>query len=414
MQPHQRSQNRYPRHVNQPQGSFPPRKDRNTPSLDPSQLASALKVKNFGTLLATAGDEETLALALDMPLQRVAELKRGENFTGETAHHIETTLGLTNKFLDQVNPTLTDDVVNRLKSPLNYRRDDEPDTEAATSPATTNNVVPFSGQTVIRQTPEAASAVPAQQQEVDMAKQPASSAPAKKTRGPKAAPKPLSEALFPSEPILDVRRRNLAVLTDGPGAKIRVGSLLNLSSANISHRIHGKRKFDEGQAQIFTSTLGLPADWFEEPREAEDIPAKVVQLLNSGEKAPRGAKAAAKRATTAAKKTVAPADVQVPKLSQGVVTPNRARATAPAAAPAPVAALASASSAPAAAPAASRAASAPSLAPASTLASALPDELLVGLSYISLALLQTLAFKAREGRLTDDAALKMLGEAHAL
>src|SRR5580698_3269986 len=89
------------------------------PTRDPTQTASIFKTRSFKLLVDVVG-AENIALGLDSNLTRVAELINGEKFTPETAFHIETTLGLPDGFFDQPNPVLTPEIVERLKSPLDF------------------------------------------------------------------------------------------------------------------------------------------------------------------------------------------------------------------------------------------------------------------------------------------------------
>ncbi|KWT98457.1 hypothetical protein APY03_0592 [Variovorax sp. WDL1] len=255
-----------------------------------------------------------------------------------------------------------------------------------------------------------------------------SSQPAKKTRAP-AATAPTTHT--PGEDILDTRRINLAVLTEAPGAKSKLCEIMGMSPANISHRIHRNKKLDDAEVKRFTTALHLPKDWFDGPRTAKDIPPAVVKMLDPGPKQPRGTKKALREAAQglipgkpAARKgpttrVLAPADVKMPRLSTGVVAPTRAPA------PVSVPALASVgASAPVSTPSAADFAPAPATvrAPASAeqrrfaaapAASAIPED--VGtIGPIATALVQTLALKAREGRLDEATALKMLTQAAAL
>ena len=76
--------------------------------VNPHQVASALSV---------AGSAENLALALDMTVPRVNQLAEGVEFSAETAYHIELVLDVPG-FLDQVNPTISSALKQRLQEPL--------------------------------------------------------------------------------------------------------------------------------------------------------------------------------------------------------------------------------------------------------------------------------------------------------
>ncbi len=414
------------------QGFRPPRQQ---VSEVPKNVASALRVKNFKLLLDTAG-EEGLAIALDMSLPRVKQLAEGLDFSNETTHHIETTLRLTSGFLDQVNPKLTTEEVSRLKSPPQDERLDEPltppkpprlpESTTGSAPARIDEVPPVSAtstetdkENLMPRSKATPPAPPAVQQQA---------------AAPQAAPAAEGE-----EGLREVRRLNLLTLTQRAGAKTRLGQLTGLSAANVSHRLHGNKIFDQETSDFFCSRLGLPAGWFEQPRTEADIPEATMKLLTDKDAAPLVAPTGLP--VTAAKKARTP---RKPRAAAPAPAPTHAQAAAGAPAsgsislsvgsmgksslPTPAAAAAPAAAAPAVAPRAPAAARTPVARPAATpaaapVAAAAPQvsvaELAMavaagGVGPIAEALIRTLASKSREGRLQEDRALQMLVEAAAL
>ncbi|MCO4883506.1 hypothetical protein L8949_41945, partial [Paraburkholderia caribensis] len=89
------------------------------PPRDSTQTASIFKTRSFQFLVDAVG-AENIAIALESNMTRVAELMKGERFTPETAFHMETTLGLPHGFFDQPHPALADEIIARLKSPLDF------------------------------------------------------------------------------------------------------------------------------------------------------------------------------------------------------------------------------------------------------------------------------------------------------
>jgi hypothetical protein len=76
-----------------------------------------------------------------------------------------------------------------------------------------------------------------------------------------------------------IRQANLQVLTTRNGSKVKLGAVLGLSGSNMAHRLHGKKRMDDAEAERFTAGLGLPAGWLDTPRAEADIPESVAQLL---------------------------------------------------------------------------------------------------------------------------------------
>lgn len=364
-------------------------------------LAKALKVRNFKLLIAELG-EENLAVLLEFSVQRVKELAEGLNFTDELSYHIEQALGLPSGFLDQVNPVLTQEERTRLKTLEQGQHDELQQRDSGVAhqehPPVLND----------------------ETKESNMA-----TAEAAARKGTTAEPN--------EEALRVIRRENLALLTNRQGAKSQLAKLTGLSAANISHRLHGNKHFDAVTGEQFASVLGLPKNWFDSPKAEGDIPKKVLELLSpDGKPAPAREGGAAKANGAAAKGGAAktpgkpgrkpgstagaarksPGSVPAglaPTTGSGLASPS---VTAGAAAGAgTVAALPRRPAAAPAAPATPRAAAA--AAQGSAAADAIQA---VGgnVGPITAALLRTIALKSRDGKFSEDDALKMLTDVAAL
>jgi len=417
------------------------------PARDPTQTASIFKTRSFKLLVDAVG-AENIALGLDSNLTRVAELVNGERFTPETAFHIETTLGLPDGFFDQPNPVLTSETIARLKSPLDFiHTNAEPELAYPTTPAPARATHTSQHITSSDRLPK----------EPEMRKKTGSESPravakgtnqavVKKTPGtaPKAAPAnakaPLKSSTQQSLPLNDaatvekIRRANLHVITSRNGSKARLGVLMELSGSNMAHRLHGKKRMDDAEANRFTKRLGLPTGWLDVERSATDIPAAVVKLLTPAsrshasvnhEQLPATAtekNAANKGAIAVAKKSTAGALPSVVAVDESPSRPAHTVGRKPADVAKQEASLAdsSAASVNSAGDIELAASAQPSeLAPAAGLdftftppvTSATSLESLQGLGPIAEALLKTLAGKARTGRLDEMKALELLQQA---
>lgn len=424
------------------QGPRPERNFGNQPPPAPKpQLASALRLKNFRHLLEVAG-EENLSLALDFSPHRVRELAEGLNFTDETTFHLETTLGLVG-YLDQVNPRLSENELTRLKNPLGSTAPDVSRGEApAVSSPASEPPVEASGAAEVPSAPSSAvaeasppvgqssepSPAPSVQKEIPVA-QAASKArtPAKKATRPVATSEATPPGTAALEKLREIRRLNLVLVTRAPGAKSKLAAMVGLTPAGISHRLHGHQHVDDGDAEQFAKALRLPSGWFDAPRSEADLPSSVLGKLASDRpvsagrppniptETPRIRKRS--RAGTTTQVLSPQGEVVSTTTAQGELTPamqmpsadavpslkNALPAAAPLSAPPPrrepVAPIAQSTSAPAAA----------------TLRMESPIENdFEELGPVAVALVKTIAMKARQGRLTEERALKILTEAMAL
>lgn len=402
------------------------------PAAAPHTVASALKVKNFRRLIDALGEEQ-LAVRLDLTLQRVKEMGEGINLSDEIAYHIENALGLQSGFIDQVNPMLSSDDVLRLKSPLSEPKVEEPRIRIVrdTRPALVASPGP---------TPAAAAPLTLDTKEPSMPSKPATGS------GAVAQSSKPQAASAKEERQRQIRRDNLQLLTTQPGTKTALGRLTGLSAANVSHRLHGNKIFDDLTAVFFCETLGLPKGWFEVPQSEKTIPADTLKMLLDKDSVAHASSVPAKPVlapkakaatpvpavptnlapTKAREPAVAAAAPSAPRLSgallgraPGAPPPTVSRTNAPAA-PAvsvkrstPAPALVRAPAAPvqkaapvAPAPALARIASPVARVAPAAVAPALAPTSMVG--PITEALMRTLALKSQEGKLSEERALQLL------
>jgi hypothetical protein len=205
----------------------------------------------------------------------------------------------------------------------------------------------------------------------------------------------------------------------------------------MAHRLHGKKRMDDAEAERFTAGLGLPAGWLDTPRSEADIPESVALLLAPASRvrapgqAPAPTAAAPYEDTQATAAPTGEIDRALPSSSsdpnsealpadtageddsaarvhnENVINPSvtrddgfveRAEPGTPAAIAAPAESLPAFSMAkPTATP------------PSATFGTSLAG--LDGIAPIAEALLKTLAGKARTGRLDELKALELLQQA---
>lgn len=293
----EKANSRQPHHVSKPNFSSRTRTSSQSPSKEPAAAASIIKTRSFQFLVNTVG-AENIALALDSTLSRVAELTKGERFTPETAFHMETTLGLPHGFFDQPYPALSSELIARLKSPLEFvRTDDELDDDVKTQRVPTSAQAPAPAPaSVVPVTPEQLFVADGSSEDAKMpsqkAKDPRGSAKGGRSQAAqqtsKASTKAVAsrrgsiEAASPQQLSLDddatvqsIRRANLHVLTARNGSKAKLGLVMGMTGSNMAHRLHGKKRMDEAEANRFTERLGLPTGWLDQPRSAADVPESV-------------------------------------------------------------------------------------------------------------------------------------------
>jgi hypothetical protein len=212
------------------------------------------------------------------------------------------------------------------------------------------------------------------------------------------------------------------VLTGRNGSKAKLGLVMGMTGSNMAHRLHGKKRMDEAEANRFTERLGLPTGWLDQPRSEAEIPESVSVLLAP---APRARASAREQASPTATLDAGALDVPAP-------TP-RASET-PSATPESAEAPAVSETQHRRVNAASASPTNETEQPAATDAHAVDDgggrvraralanaefppasatslQGLDGISPIAEALLKTLAGKARTGRLDELTALELLHKA---
>ncbi|MDR5806336.1 hypothetical protein [Caballeronia sp. LZ001] len=434
---------RQPHHLSKPNLSSRNRTSSSSPSGESAATASIIKTRSFQFLVNAVG-AENIALALDSTLSRIAELTKGERFTPETAFHMETTLGLPHGFFDQPYPALSPELIARLKSPLEFvRTDDDLDDDVKTQTVPASASVSASAP-VVSVKPEQLFVADGSSEGVQMpsqkAKSPHSNAKigqaqfAKQTTG-KAAAKTASgrratiEATSPQQMSLDdgatvesIRRANLHVLTGRNGSKAKLGFVMGLTGSNMAHRLHGKKRMDEAEANRFTDRLGLPTGWLDQPRSEAEIPESVSALLAPASRARASAQEQVSRAAT----DDAGASDGLPPSLRVSETPSAASASElePVVSEPQLRSANAANPSPTNEPKQTAAIDAHAVeddgdrVPVRALANAdLPPDLatrlqgLDGISPIAEALLKTLAGKARTGRLDEFTALELLQKA---
>jgi hypothetical protein len=412
-----------------------------SPSKEPAATASIIKTRSFQFLVNAVGPEN-IALALDSTLSRVAELTKGERFTPETAFHMETTLGLPHGFFDQPYPTLSPELIARLKAPLEFvRTDDDVDDDATTQmvsasasgpapavPLTQEQLFVADGASEDVQMPFKKAKSPhsnAKTGQAQLAKQTTGKAAAKTASGRRAtieATSPQQLSLDDGATVESIRRANLHVLTGRNGSKAKLGLVMGLTGSNMAHRLHGKKRMDEAEANRFTERLGLPTGWLDQPRSEAEIPESVSVLLAPASRARASAQEQVSRAATAepGASDVLPRSLrasetpsatseseQAPVVSEPLLSSAKAAGPPPRNEPEQTAAIDAHAVEDEGDRVPARALANAEFPPAS--ATSLQG--LEGISPIAEALLKTLAGKARTGRLDELTALELLHKA---
>ena len=431
----EKANSRQPHHLSKSNFSSRDRTSSQSPSKEPTATASIIKTRSFQFLVNAVG-AENIALALDSTLSRVAELTKGERFTPETAFHMETTLGLPHGFFDQPYPALSPELIARLKSPLEFvRTDDDVEDDAKTLtalapavPVTQKQLFVADGLSEDARMPSQKAKSPhstAKTGRAQLAKQSTGKAAAKAAFGRRAAIEgtlPQQQSLHDGATVERIRRANLHVLTRRNGSKAKLGLVMGMTGSNMAHRLHGKKRMDEAEANRFTEQLGLPIGWLDQLRSEAEIPESVSVLLAP---APRARASAQEQASRAATIEAGAPDVLPPSLlasETASATPESAQASAVSETQ-----LSSVKTAGALPPDGTEQAAAADAhaveddgdrVPARTLAnaefspaSATSLQGLDGISPIAEALLKTLAGKARTGRLDELTALELLHRA---
>ncbi|MDR5832377.1 hypothetical protein P9250_31500 [Caballeronia sp. LP006] len=425
---------RQPHHLSKSTSSPRSRTPSQLPSKEPTSTASIIKTRSFQFLVNAVG-AENIALALDSTLPRVAELMKGERFTPETAFHMETTLGLPHGYFDQPYPALSPELLLRLKSPLEFARaDDDADDDVKTQTPPMAAIPVIQDQLFVADSSSEDAKMPSQKTKsshsnakagrAQLAKQPADKTAAKVASGRRVAIEataPQQLSLPEGATVENIRRANLHLLTKRNGSKAKLGVVMGMSGSNMAHRLYGKKRMDEAEANRFTKQLGLPAGWLDQPRSETEIPKSVSALLAPASRVRANAEGQASRAATL--NVDAPDGSAPAALASETSSATAKRAKAPVV-PEPQLNSVVAAAAPmneTEQPDAidvhtieenSQRVPAPALANAESLpASATTLQSLDGISPIAEALLKTLAGKARTGRLDELTALELLHKA---
>jgi hypothetical protein len=400
-------------------------------------------------VLVDAVGAENIALGLDSSMTRIAELMRGERFTPETAFHMETTLGLPSGFFDQLHPVLSPETIARLKAPLEFVHADEtvdgggiehaPLLPSAQEPSLLVSSLSKDTTMPSKSSKEASGATKTR------AKKASAQASGQAARAGDSSPPHQSHQAARRKQarpnggatVERIRQANLHVLTTRNGSKVKLGAVLGLSGSNMAHRLHGKKRMDDAEAERFTAGLGLPAGWLDTPRAEADIPESVAQLLAPASRARAPGQAQAPTAAAAYEDTPVAAtptsenERAVPSITSdphteplptdaagdgGSVASAQHKSVSSAVAmraDGPVERIESHTPAAVSAPVASQPAvamSPPADTPSSPTSATNLDGL-DGISPIAEALLKTLAGKARTGRLDELKALELLQQA---
>jgi hypothetical protein len=213
---------------------------------------------------------------------------------------------------------------------------------------------------------------------------------------------------------------------------------MSMSGSNMAHRLYGKKRMDDVEANRFTERLGLPTGWLDTPRSEAEIPESVSRLLTPASRGrgfverhepveaatqdnapgkPVYAKAHTRRARTdvpVEPESASPASADVAEEKEAIVLSQQDHMNG-----APVEAAGRASEAgdgklPASISATAEsiaAAAAPQQNPVSLPTSVTSLDNFDGIAPIAEALIKTLAGKARTGRLDELKALELLQQA---
>lgn len=264
----------------------------------PSQDASIIKTRSLKFLVDTVG-AENIALGLESSMTRIAELMRGERFTPETAFHMETALGLPSGFFDQHYPALSPEIIARLQSPLERVDAEETSEEADDKPAphVLNPKNPSLGESRLFQearmrsksfenAPGTAKTLSAKTFKGVSGPENQAAAGDSFERGSlrQAAQREQADSGGKAT-VENIRQANLHVLTGRNGSKVKLGAVMGLTGSNMAHRLHGKKRMDDAEAERFTERLGLPRGWLDTPRSEAEIPESVTLLLTPASRA---------------------------------------------------------------------------------------------------------------------------------
>lgn len=403
----------------------------------PVAKASVVRTVNFRRLAEAAGGAEALGSMLDMTIGRLKALEEGQDFSDETAFHLELELNLPSGWFDQKDPPVPRVISRKEDTDETFfsgdleisRKLEENKLQSSSTPAKAEPELP-------RQTEATAPKTVPQVGGLENE----NPAPVQKTAPSEVTEMSTVNVSDAVQAARLMRRANLVALTSWPRAKSSLARLMNKTPANISHLIHGEKNFDREAAVEIERVLALPENWFEVNRRTDDVPEQVIAVLSGvapGQPLPQpvvqGASTGRKRGrprrsedTSGVGQQTAAAPSAVPA-STATSTQNIRLAPAAAPAKAPVAAQAGL-------PLAQAPRIAPRAAPAQPVSGAAPaapqDESLAMprgpvmsehtrrmlresegvMGPIAEALVKTIIEKSRSGNLTEKAAYKMLSE----
>lgn len=323
-----------------------------------------------------------------------------------------------------------------MKSPLEFvRTDDDVDDDAKTLTMPAPAVSVAQEHLFVADGPSEDAQMPSQKAKsphsaektgpAQLTKQSTGKAAAKAASGRRAAIEgtlPQQLSLRDGATLESIRRANLHVLTGRNGSKAKLGLVMGMTGSNMAHRLHGKKRMDDAEANRFTERLGLPTGWLDRPRSETEIPESVSALLAPASRTRASAPEQSSRAPTL---DAGPPDISGPSiLASETPTATLKGAQTPAAAKTPPGSINAAGASPTnetEQPAATEAHAVENggdRVPARDLANAeFPPasttslQGLDGISPIAEALLKTLAGKARTGRLDELTALELLHKA---
>lgn len=182
--------------------------------------------------------DDEMAIRLMLPLERVRELLDGASpITNELATHIEEMLALPASWLDN---SVRDSFISAVQQPAD-----------STPPRASNAPAPTGAENMNST---------ADTQDIPAA-----------TRNMPAAQK---------KQIVEIRRQNLIMLTSQRGTKHRLGHLAGTSGSRISLMTSGRKPVSDPFAVAIEDSLTLPRRWLDTPRQTDDVPSAVWDLLS--------------------------------------------------------------------------------------------------------------------------------------
>lgn len=255
-----------------------------------SVTLSAIRGNNLSFLRKELGDA-LLEKRTGMPLNRLKELCDGRDFDDAVAFHLESELGLPAGFFDRLNPQLSPQTLERLKS-LQEEAQEEQSGADLVAPGLKNEEVPHdtSGEKeksrpilhlTAKSNPDKIRMVENMIEGIEMNAASFEQPPVKKLGRPAKAPRENID--LSGVPLVEQNRlNNFRMLLSAHGAKSRMAELMNCSPSAISLILTpkpGRSVFSDKYAKQVTSALQLPEGWLDEPHELTEVPEYALQLL---------------------------------------------------------------------------------------------------------------------------------------